>query len=178
MTFDIRFERLDGIGDRLLEPLRNHRVFVAIFGAASTIGDFSIIWHVAGLLRAIGSVHRLGQALALSVVLGVESLVVNQGIKRLFPRQRPTVSGDDRFEVRTPRTSSFPSGHASSAVCAAIVLTTFTGWPVGVLWAVVAAIVALSRAVVRIHHISDVLGGLFCGALIGALALPFVHNFS
>ncbi|MBJ7368135.1 MAG: hypothetical protein JHC65_06720, partial [Ilumatobacteraceae bacterium] len=78
--------RLDSLGDRLLEPLRNHRVSVAIFGAASTIGDFSIIWHAIGLIRSIGSVQRLGQALVLSVVLGIESLVVNQGVKRLFKR--------------------------------------------------------------------------------------------
>ena len=172
------FVRLDSLGDRLLEPLRNHRVSVAIFGAASTIGDFSIIWHAIGLIRSIGSVHRLGQALVLSVVLGIESLVVNQGVKRLFKRQRPTVSGDDRFVVREPRTSSFPSGHASSAVCAAIVLTAFSGWPLGALWVFIALIVALSRAVVRIHHISDVLGGLIVGLLLGLIALPFVHHFS
>ncbi len=178
MTINVEFVRLDAIGDRLLEPLRNHRAFVAIFGAASAVGDFSIIWHAAGLIRSIGSVNRLGQALCLSLVLGVESLVVNQGIKRLFARQRPTLSGDARFGVRTPRTSSFPSGHASSAVCAAMILTMFTGWPFGALWVVLAIVVALSRAVVRIHHISDVLAGLICGAIIGAIALPIASNFS
>ncbi|MEZ5218677.1 MAG: phosphatase PAP2 family protein [Ilumatobacteraceae bacterium] len=55
--------------------------------------------------------------------LGVESLLVNQGLKRLFRRDRPTTTGDDRYRVRQPSTSSFPSGHASAAFFAARLLT-------------------------------------------------------
>ena len=155
----------DEAGDRVLEPLRNHRASNALFGFASKVGDFSVVWHIIGLLRAIGSVHRLQQALALSVALGVESLIVNQGVKRLFKRERPTTSGDHRFEVRTPSTSSFPSGHASSATFAAIVLTSFTGFPLAAVWLIIALVVALSRVVVRIHHLSDIVGGIVTGAI-------------
>jgi undecaprenyl-diphosphatase len=167
----------DIAGDRLLEPLRNNRTTNTLFGAASTVGDFSVVWHVIGLLYAIGSMHRFQQALALSVTLGCESLIVNQGIKRLFRRERPTTSGDHRFDVRTPSTSSFPSGHASSATCAAIVLTSFTGMPLALIWAAIALIVALSRAVVRIHHLSDIVGGIATGAVLGAIAVPIVSTF-
>jgi undecaprenyl-diphosphatase len=166
----------DQAGDRILEPLRNNKATIALFGAASTIGDFSIVWHVVGFLRAIGSSARLQEAIALSVALGVESLIVNQGIKRLFRRERPTTSGDDRFEVRTPSTSSFPSGHASSATFAAIVLTSFTGWPLVILWTAIAAIVALSRVVVRIHHLSDIVGGIVTGAVLGSVAVPIINS--
>lgn len=167
----------DIAGDRLLEPLRNNRATNALFGAASTVGDFSVVWHVIGLLYAIGSVHRLQQALALSLALGCESLIVNQGIKRLFRRERPTTSGDHRFDVRTPSTSSFPSGHASSATFAAIVLTSFTGMPLALIWVAIALIVALSRAVVRIHHLSDIVGGIVTGAILGTVAVPIVSAF-
>ena len=74
----------DDAGDRLLEPLRNNSLSVRFFNAASTVGDFSIVWHIIGLLYAIGSLHRLREALALSLALGAESLIVNQGIKRIF----------------------------------------------------------------------------------------------
>jgi undecaprenyl-diphosphatase len=166
----------DQAGDRILEPLRNNKATIALFGAASTIGDFSIVWHVVGFLRAIGSSTRLQEAIALSVALGVESLIVNQGIKRLFRRERPTTSGDERFEVRTPSTSSFPSGHASSATFAAMVLTSFTGWPLVILWTAIAAIVALSRVVVRIHHLSDIVGGIVTGAVLGSIAVPIINS--
>jgi membrane-associated phospholipid phosphatase len=99
---------------------------------------------------------------------------VNQGIKRLFRRERPTTSGDDRFEVRTPSTSSFPSGHASSATFAAIILTSFTGFPLAILWCIIALVVAISRVVVRIHHLSDIVGGIATGAVLGAIALPII----
>jgi undecaprenyl-diphosphatase len=167
----------DEAGDRVLEPLRNNQASKALFGFASTVGDFSIVWHIIGLLRAIGSTHRLLQALALSLALGVESLIVNQGVKKLFKRERPTTSGDDRFDVRTPSTSSFPSGHASSATFATIVLTSFTGWPLAALWVGIAIVVALSRVVVRIHHFSDIVGGIVTGAILGSIALPVISSF-
>ena len=162
---------LDAAGDRLLEPLRNNRFSVVLFNAASKVGDFSIVWHLCGILYAIGSLDRAREALALSVALGVESLIVNQGIKRLFRRERPTTSGDHRFDVRTPSTSSFPSGHASSATFAAVILTTYSGFPLAVLWIAIAVVVAISRVVVRIHHLSDILGGIVTGTL---LSIPAV----
>lgn len=167
----------DDAGDRILEPLRTNKLSNRLFGIASAIGDFSIIWHLVGFSRAIGSTSRLQQAIALSVALGVESLIVNQGIKRLFKRERPTTSGDHRFDVRTPRTSSFPSGHASSATFACILLTSFTGFPSAILWITIAAIVALSRVVVRIHHLSDIVGGIVTGAVLATAALPIVNSF-
>jgi undecaprenyl-diphosphatase len=166
----------DSAGDRILEPLRTNKITNTVFGIASTIGDFSIIWHITGLLYAIGSIHRLHQAIALSCALGAESIIVNQGVKRIFRRERPTVSGDDRFDVRTPSTSSFPSGHASSATVAAIILIWMTGFPLAVLWVIMAGVVALSRVVVRIHHLSDIVGGVITGAILGTIAVPIISS--
>ena len=78
--------RFDAACDRVLEPLRSLPAVRAVFGSASTAGDFSIVWHVIGLLLAIGSLDRLREALFLAVALGAESLIVNQGIKRMFRR--------------------------------------------------------------------------------------------
>ena len=166
----------DDAGDRILEPLRTHKVPIVFFGFASTVGDFSIVWHVIGLLRAIASAERFQQAIALSLALGIESLIVNQGIKRVFRRERPTTSGDDRFDVRTPSTSSFPSGHASSATFAAVILTSFTGAPLAFLWVAIALVVALSRVVVRIHHLSDIVGGIVTGAVLSGIAVPIINT--
>lgn len=168
------FASFDARIDRFLEPMRDSRIAVRVFNLAGRAGDFSIAWHVVGLTRAIGSLDRLREAALLSAVLAVESLVVNQGIKRLFRRERPTTSGDDRFSVRTPSTSSFPSGHATSAVCAAMVLTSFSGGPVAVVWWGLAVVIAASRVVVRIHHASDVIAGLFVGACLGMVAVTVV----
>ena len=118
-------DRLDHDFDHALEVVRNNGTLARVFQAASALGDFSLIWHLIGVARGTTSDRRAMQAVALSALLGAESLIINQGVKRLFKRERPTVSGDERFEVRTPSTSSFPSGHASSAVFAAVILS---GW--------------------------------------------------
>ena len=165
----------DSAGDKVFEPLRKNAVSQRVFSMASTIGDFSVVWHVIGVLCAVISVISFRETLSLSVALGCESLIVNQGLKRIFRRDRPTVSGDERFDIRTPSTSSFPSGHASSATCAAIILTSFTAMPLAIVWILVGVVVALSRVVVRIHHLSDILGGLVAGAVLGGIAMPVIN---
>jgi undecaprenyl-diphosphatase len=116
---------------------------------------------------------RWGDAARLSGALGIESILVNQGIKRLFRRARPVHNGDRPLHLRTPLTSSFPSGHASSAFCAAAILTGQqpSWWP---LWYLLAIVVAASRIHVRIHHASDVAGGVVVGTALGLLAVQIL----
>lgn len=158
--------QFDRWADVTLERLRGHRLPDAIFTGASHLGDFSVIWHLTGIGRGLTSDRRAAQAYVLAGLLGVESLVVNQGLKRLFRRQRPTVEGDPRFHVRRPLTSSFPSGHASAAAFAATVLTGWDGRRAAPLWWTMASTVAASRAYVRIHHGSDVVAGMATGAML------------
>lgn len=175
-SFGPNVARLDAALDRRLEPWRDSELASRVFTAASHLGDWSLIWHLVGAARGITSEKRAAQALALSALLGAESLIVNQGVKRLFKRERPTESGDDRFEVRTPSTSSFPSGHASAAAFAATVLTTLDGKKSAPLWFGLATVVGTSRAFVRIHHASDVIGGASVGVGLGLLARPLVKK--
>ncbi len=160
-------ERLDAQADAALERVRGHALPDAVFQAASKLGDFSLIWHVAGVGRVLLMRRPVAQAVGLSAVLGAESVIVNQGIKRLFRRARPTEAGDPRFPQRRPSTSSFPSGHASSAACAATVLIGWDGPASIPLWGALAAIVGTSRAYVRIHHASDVVAGAVLGTALG-----------
>lgn len=160
--------------DQLLEIVRLSKTAGRVFLAASRLGDFSVVWHLIAVSRAMTGRKRASQALAIAALLGAESLIVNQGVKRIFKRDRPTSSGDDRFEVRTPSTSSFPSGHASAATFAAVVLTTLDGKKSAPLWFGIAAIVGTSRAFVRIHHASDVIGGAFVGLILGLAVRPIV----
>lgn len=169
-------EGFDARVDERLETLRDSPVAARVFTTASHLGDFSLIWHIVAAARGVTSDRRADQALALSALLGAESLIVNQGIKKLFRRQRPTESGDERFDVRTPSTSSFPSGHASSAFFAATLLTYLDGRRSAPMWFGLAGVVASSRAFVRIHHASDVIGGAAVGLGLGLLARPLVRR--
>lgn len=171
---------LDEKCDRWLEGMRHRAPVQGFFSLLSRAGEFSLVWHTIIWLRAIGSTDRAKEAVLFSVLLGVESLIVNQGLKRIFRRQRPTTGGDDRFSVRTPVTSSFPSGHASSAFFAATLLTRILldGGSVWLPWSIalyaLAVLVALSRVMVRLHHLSDIVGGAIVGVVLGAIAGPLV----
>lgn len=171
MNWDAPFARFDDRVDRLVEPIRNVHAAVIVFMVASAVGDFGLLWHAIGLIRAVGSVDRFHDALVFSSMIGIESLLLNQGIKRFFRRTRPTERGDDRISVRTPSSSSFPSGHASSAFFSALVLTYWVTWPWMALFYLIAIIIAISRIGARIHHASDVLAGAITGTLLGVIGL-------
>ncbi len=159
-------ENFDRSADALLERFRGQPSLDRLMTFATHAGEFSTIWHVASGLRGVAR-RRHDQMLALAIGIGAESLIVNQGLKRAFRRARPTIEGDERFEIRTPLTSSFPSGHASAAAFAATVLISWDGRRWAPLWGAMAAVVAISRPYVRIHHASDVIGGVVAGSLMG-----------
>ena len=163
--------------DDALELLRGNPIADRVFTTASHVGDFSLIWHGIAIVRAVAK-GRPDQIVVLAVMLGAESLIVNQGVKRLFRRERPTTTGDDRLQVRKPKTSSFPSGHASSAAFAAMVLSGWDGPKLGMLWWKIAAIVGISRAYVRIHHGSDVVAGAVVGTLLGLVGRRIARRFA
>ena len=165
-----QIKAFDDWADAHLESLRGNPAADFLFTNASHLGDFSVLWHIIGLARGLTSDERGDQAIVLSVMLGVESVLVNQGIKRLFRRTRPTETGDDRFTVRKPTTSSFPSGHASSAFVAASLLSAWGGRRTAPIWFTIASVVGLSRAYERIHHASDIVGGAVVGLALGAVA--------
>jgi len=164
-------ERFDSNVDRWFDHLRGRPRIDRLFYALSELGDFSLIWHTAGVAGAVfegdAGVRR---AARLSATLGVESLLVNGLIKSVVRRERPTHSGDRPHRLRRPATSSFPSGHASAGACAAVLLGDGRGVAVRSAWWTLATLVAASRIHVRIHHPSDVVGGALVGAAIGTAA--------
>jgi undecaprenyl-diphosphatase len=69
-----------------------------------------------------------------------------------------------------PKTTSFPSGHASAAFCAATLLSDGRTGTRKVAWYALAGTVAFSRVHVKIHHASDVIGGVAFGLVVGRVA--------
>ena len=66
---DARSSRLvafDAWFDRLLEPTRNFKPTIWLFTTATALGDFGILWHIVGIVRAVADNSRVKQALILS----------------------------------------------------------------------------------------------------------------
>jgi len=160
--------RFDAAADRALDRLRGNRAADAIINSATHLGDWSLIWHLIGSIRGLTSDARALEAYRLSTLLGVESLAVNQGVKRLFARTRPAKEHWTPG-IRTPLTSSFPSGHASAAFFAATLLSS-EDRRFAPVWYGLATVVGMSRAYTRVHHASDVVAGAALGLTLGLVA--------
>ncbi len=160
-----RVTAFDASIDGVFAPMRGRSAPDRLFYVASALGDHGLLWHGIGALRGLRSDRDFTSAVRLSVALGIESAIVNGPVKSLFERRRPLFDGVRPHHLRQPLTSSFPSGHASAAFCAAVLLA--DGDPLGPLYYAAAGVVAASRVHVRIHHPSDVVVGAAVGIAIG-----------
>jgi membrane-associated phospholipid phosphatase len=160
--------RFDAAVDRRVDRMRGNPVLDRVMYTASDLGDFSLIWHLVGTGRALAPDRRVIHAVRAAAVLGVESALVNGPIKSLFRRHRPVWEHERPYRLRVPKTSSFPSGHASSAATAAGVLSERDR--LGPLYYALGAVVACSRVYVRHHHASDVVAGALLGVVLARLA--------
>jgi len=172
-------DRFDNRVDAAIDSARGQPALDRLFYGASELGDFSLVWLILGALRGLRSERDWHAAVRVGVGLGLESLLVNVGIKSLFRRTRPDRSAlTTALRLRQPRTSSFPSGHATSAFSAAALLSEDDVlWP---LYYGIAFVVAGSRVYVKIHHASDVLAGVAVGIALGRIGrrlfpLPPAH---
>lgn len=169
------FEPIDEAVDDAWEALRGNPIADRIFYGASEAANFSRLWHGIGIVQAV-VLRDPKRALRNSAALGFEAALVNGPIKSLFERERPEVS-DRPLKLRQPKTSSFPSGHASAAVVAASFLTPGMPWPVRTAIKVLAAIVSTSRIHVQIHHATDVAAGAATGWILARIARAVLHRF-
>ncbi len=164
---------LDARVEDLFARFRGNPVADRIFYTASALGDFGLLWLALGLIRILrGRPGDTGAGLRAVIATGIESVLVNAGLKSVFRRRRPRPIGAHPLPFRQPLTSSFPSGHATAAFCAATLLA--EDEKRAPVYYGLATVVALSRVYTKIHHASDVLGGAAIGLALGHLARRIV----
>lgn len=160
--------RFDDRVDGWFDHLRGHPVPDRIFYGASELGDFSLLWLLLASARSLRSERDEKAAVRVGVCSLLESMFVNGFVKSFFRRKRPVFDAVRPHHLRTPLTSSFPSGHATAAACNAMLLSEDDPlWPA---YVALGAVVATSRVYVKIHHASDVLAGLGLGVVLGLTA--------
>lgn len=170
------FQPIDDFVDEAWEHIRAIPGADAVFYGVSEAANFSKIWHALGIAQAI--VHRdPKRALMTSAALGIEASLVNGPIKSLFERDRPDVTMEERPKnLRQPKTSSFPSGHASAATVATAFLTPGMGRTGKFMVRGLAAVVSTSRIHVQIHHATDVAAGAATGWVLARAIRPVLQR--
>lgn len=159
--------RFDARADAALGHMRGNPLADGLATAASALGDHGLLWLLIAIVRGRNPRRRAIAARAVAIT-GIIAPTVNMSLKVAVNRHRPPRIATSPSLVRVPRTSSFPSGHALAAWCAATLLADDDpGWP---LYYAAALAVAWSRVHLRLHHTSDVVAGSLLGAAIGRLA--------
>jgi undecaprenyl-diphosphatase len=142
--------------------------------AATHAGD-GWLWCGAGLVILLAGeperFHALGAA-ALAVGAGI---LLFQSLKRLFGRKRPCAIEPHVWSTLLPPDQfSFPSGHTITAFAAAVSLGIYYPAILPVLL-FCAASIGLSRIVLGMHFLSDVVAGAAIGSGLGVAAARLIH---
>jgi undecaprenyl-diphosphatase len=110
--------------------------------------------------------RRLTAILLIAIVL--QALIVFP-LKMAIRRQRPAGEWGSFYRQFDPH--SFPSGHAARAVLLMVLSIALGPAWFGWLIAIWAPVMALSRVMTGVHYISDVVGGMLLGLVLGQAVL-------
>jgi len=162
--------RFDAAVDRAIDRRRSPQLDGVVYRLSSA-ADHSLLWHTCGAAVALARGADTKWAARYAAAMAAESLVTNGALKSVFGRGRPADYDDIEWHygMHRPITSSFPSGHATAAFCAATLLGGGPGWYA------LASAVAASRVYVRLHHASDVAAGAAVGLALGIAFRRFVR---
>ena len=134
-----------------------------IWLALTAMGDGLVLGIIVGAFIVVNPrVVAVGIPLLL-----LTSLLVNS-IKAVFPSLRPAELLE-AVHVVGPllRSGAFPSGHAASAVAAALSVSFYCPIkPVALATGLIAALIGISRVFVGAHFPKDVLGGMVCAIVL------------
>ncbi|HEX4658894.1 MAG TPA: phosphatase PAP2 family protein [Streptosporangiaceae bacterium] len=151
---------------------------VAVIKAVTWLGSNGVLWTVIGAAAVVLAVRERWRLTIYLLVTGAGALVLDPVLKSLVGRLRPVVA----HPIAHGSGNSFPSGHSlGSIVCCGAVLLVFLPATRGraraafiMVIATLVALIGISRILLGVHYVSDVLGGWALGVTwLGITAFAF-----
>jgi undecaprenyl-diphosphatase len=162
--------RLVEAGDhRLMRRVNRWRAprWLRVWMIAATRGGDGWLWYAMGLVVALAGGPERFQALLAATAASGAGIAAFLKLKRAFGRKRPCALEPHCWATLLPPDQfSFPSGHTITAFAVTVALGAFyPSMLAGLFFCAVS--VALSRILLGMHFLSDVIAGAVLGALLG-----------
>jgi len=155
-----------------------HPAAVRVVKAVTWLGSGGVLWTLTGAAAVVLAIRRRWRLAIYLLVAGAGALTLDPVLKALVGRLRPVVA----HPVAHGNGNSFPSGHSlGSFVCYGALFLVFLP-VVGGTWrrvftaaiVMLIAAIGISRLLLGVHYISDVLGGWTLGLTwLGLTAFAF-----
>src|SRR3984885_5318276 len=167
-----------GAAARINGLVAGHPALISVIKAVTFLGSDGVLWTIIGVAAVFLAFRRRWRLAGYLLVAGAGALVMDPILKDLVGRLRPV--GAPPLAHRGG--DSFPSGHSlGSIVCYGAVLLVFLPaargrWRTVFVTVIVTlvALIGISRILLGVHYLSDVLGGWTLGITwLGLTAFAF-----
>lgn len=152
------------------------RLMRGLMIAATRMGD-GWLWGALGLFLLLFGGDARFLAVSSGSLAACVGIVIFCSLKHASRRKRPCeIMPHCWASIAPPDRYSFPSGHTIVAFAVALSVGSF--YPVWLPALLVAALlIAMSRIILGMHFLSDVVAGAAIGALLGRVCFHFPHFF-
>lgn len=145
--------------------------------SATRLGD-GWLWYSLGIILLLFGGPARHAAVTAATLAAVAGIFLFRALKKMSRRKRPCQLEPHCWSrVLPPDQFSFPSGHAMTAFSTALIVSAFypnLEWPLYF----IAASIAISRIILGMHFLSDVIAGALLGTGLGFSSLVLFNLVS
>jgi undecaprenyl-diphosphatase len=177
---NVRLVRIVEAGDhRLMRHVNRYLAprWLRLWMIAATRGGDGWLWYAMGMVVALFGGSERFQAIGAAALASGSGVAVFLKLKRAFGRKRPCALEPHCWATLLPPDQfSFPSGHTITAFAVTVALSGFyPAMLVGLFFCAIS--VALSRIMLGMHFLSDVIAGAAIGGLLGYTCAILIRAF-